>query len=140
MKQKCKHCNCTSESEYCFRHKPRKAMSKTSSFLRKKLDKSEEDVRNISDRNELFLQIWTNRPHKSEVSGEYLGSEPLTIFFHHILSKEKYPEAAFDEENIILLTLDEHTNVESNIYKYDTINERRKSLLEKYGKSISRTP
>lgn len=140
MKQKCKHCNCTSESEYCFRHKPRKAMSKTSSILRKKPDILKEKHRNISERNELFLQIWTNRPHKSEVSGEYLGSEPLTIFFHHILPKEKYPEAAFDEENIILLTLDEHTNVESNIYKYDTINERRKSLLEKYGKSISRTP
>ena len=131
---KCKTCGKNAEGEYCFRHKPRKAMPKMSSLLRKKLDKSEEDIRKISDRNELFLQIWTNRPHKSEVSGEYLGSEPLTIFFHHILPKEKYPEAWLDEENIILLTFDEHTNVESNIYKYDTINERRKSLLEKYGK------
>lgn len=134
MKQKCKHCNCTSESEYCFRHKPRKAMPKMSSLLRKKLDKSEEDIRKISDQSHFFLQIWGKRPHFSEVSGDFLGNEPLTIFFHHILPKEKYPEAWLDEENIILLTLDEHTNVESNIYKYDTINTRRTSLLEKYDK------
>jgi len=109
-------------------------MPKMSSLLRKKLDKSEEDIRKISDQSHFFLQIWGKRPHFSEVSGDFLGNEPLTIFFHHILPKEKYPEAWLDEENIILLTLDEHTNVESNIYKYDTINERRKSLLEKYDK------
>ena len=131
MKQKCKHCNCTSESEYCFRHKPRKPL-KTSSLLSKKVEKSEEDNRNISDRNDLFLQIWEKRPHRSEVSGEFLGNEPLTIFFHHILPKEKYPEACFDEENIILLTLDEHTNVESNMYKYDIVNTKRQLLLSKY--------
>ncbi len=132
MKQKCKHCNCTSESEYCFRHKPRKPMSKTSSLLRKKLDKSEEDIRRISDQSHFFQQIWGKRPHFSEVSGDFLGNEPLTIFFHHILPKEKYPEACFDEENIILLTLDEHTNVESNMYKYDIINTKRQFLLSKY--------
>jgi len=103
-----------------------------SSFLRKKLNKSEEVNRNISNRNDLFLQIWEKRPHKSEVSGEYLGKEPLTVFFHHILPKEKYPEACFDEENIILLTLDEHTNVESNMYKYDIVNTKRQFLLSKY--------
>jgi len=107
-------------------------MSKMSSLLHKKLDKSEEVNRNISDRNEFFLQIWKKRPHKSEVSGDFLGNEPLTIFFHHILPKEKYPEACFDEENIILLTLDEHTNVESNMYKYDIVNTKRQFLLSKY--------
>jgi hypothetical protein len=100
--------------------------------LSKKVEKSEEDNRNISDRNDLFLQIWEKRPHRSEVSGEFLGNEPLTIFFHHILPKEKYPEACFDEENIILLTLDEHTNVESNMYKYDIVNTKRQLLLSKY--------
>jgi hypothetical protein len=107
-------------------------MPKMSSLLRKKLDKSEEDVRNISDRNELFLQIWTKRPHKSEVSGDYLGKEPLTTFFHHILPKEKYPQAALDEENIILLSLQEHDQVEMDMYRYEEINNRRNKLLTKY--------
>jgi len=79
-----------------------------------------------------FLQIWKKRAHKSEVSGESLGSEPLSIFFHHILPKEKYPEASLDQENIILLTLDEHTNVENNMYKYEEVNTRRNQLKQKY--------
>jgi hypothetical protein len=61
-----------------------------------------------------------------------LGNEPLTVFFHHILSKEKYPQAAFDEENIILLTLQEHDQVEMDMYRYEEVNTRREKLLIKY--------
>lgn len=128
----CKNCKENCEGDYCFRHKPRKPMSKMSSKFAKKLDKSDEEVRKISEMVEFFLQIWKKRRHYSEVSGTYLGSEPLTIFFHHILPKEKYPQAALDEENIILLTLDEHTAVENDMYKYEKVNEKRKLLLEKY--------
>lgn len=63
---------------------------------------------------------------------DYLGKEPLTVFFHHILPKEKYPEAALDEENIILLTLEEHDNAEKDMYKYEEINLRREKLKTKY--------
>jgi hypothetical protein len=126
---KCKICGKNAETEYCFLHKKRKPLAIA---LRKKSDILEDKHRNISNRNEFFLQIWKKRPHKSEVSGDFLGNEPLTIFFHHILPKEKYPEACFDEENIILLTLDEHTNVESNMYKYDIVNTKRQFLLSKY--------
>jgi hypothetical protein len=126
---KCKICGKNAETEYCFLHKKRKPLAIA---LRKKLDKSEEVNRNISDRNEFFLQIWKKRPHKSEVSGEFLGNEPLTVFFHHILPKEKYPLGALDEENIILLTLQEHDQVEMDMYRYEEINTRRNNLLTKY--------
>lgn len=131
MKQKCKTCGKNCEGEYCFMHKTRKplAQSRLSSELTKKLDKSDEK---LSEMNEFFMSIWKIRVHKSEVSGDRLGSEPLTIFFHHILPKEKYPQAKFDEENIILLTLDEHTNVENDIYKYEEVNKRREYLKTKY--------
>jgi hypothetical protein len=66
------------------------------------------------------------------VSGDYLGKEPMSTYFHHILAKEKYPEACLDEENIILLTLEEHSNVENDMYRYEEINNRRISLKEKY--------
>ena len=81
---------------------------------------------------EMFQEIWKNRAHKSEVSGTYLGSELLSIYFHHILPKSKYPLFALDEENIILLTGDEHTNVENDIYKYEEVNNRRDYLKKKY--------
>jgi hypothetical protein len=126
---KCKICGKNAETEYCFLHKKRKPLAIA---LRKKLDKSEEVNRNISDRNEFFLQIWKKRPHKSEVSGEFLGNEPLTVFFHHILPKEKYPLGALDEENIILLTLQEHDQVEMDMYRYEEVNTRREKLLTKY--------
>ena len=134
---KCKTCGANAESEYCFRHKPRKPLPKTSSGFTKKLDKpvkSDEEIRQISEMREFFLQIWSKRPHHSEVSGRWLGREPLTVFFHHVLSKEKYPEASLDEENIVLLTLDEHEQAELDIYRYEEINEQRKYLLNKYKK------
>ncbi len=145
---KCKTCGANCNGEYCFRHKPRKALSKLakntsfdksvkskmSSFLHQKLDKSEKVIRQISELRAFFNKIWQKKLHYSEVSMDYLGKEPLTVFFHHILPKEKYPQAMFDEENIVLLTLDEHTNVENDMYKYEIVNKMREKLLKKYGK------
>lgn len=128
---KCKVCGKSSQSEYCFQHKPRKPLARTSASKRK-----EAGVK-ANQMHTFFLDIWKTRRHYSELSNTYLGKEPLSIFFHHILPKEKYPQAAFDEENIILLTLDEHTNVESSMYRYPAINEKREKLLLKYEKSIS---
>jgi hypothetical protein len=56
----------------------------------------------------------------------------LSTYFHHILPKNKYPEAALDQENIILLTLNEHDQVESDIYRYEEVNKRREQLKLKY--------
>jgi len=128
----CPTCGAKCEGSHCFRHKPRKSLPKTSSRFTKKLDKSEEVVRQISELREFFLQIWSKKAHYSEISGKWLGKEPLTIFFHHILPKEKYPQACFDEENIILLTLEEHEQVELDMYRYDEVNQRRTFLKHKY--------
>jgi hypothetical protein len=129
MRPKCKTCGKNCDEEYCFRHKPRKRISAQplTNYVKK-----EQPIREISEMRDFFLQLWKKRPHKSEVSGESLGSEPLHIFFHHILSKEKYPKAMLDEENIILLTLWEHADVEADIYKYEEINNRREQLKQKY--------
>jgi hypothetical protein len=78
------------------------------------------------------MDIWHKRSHYSEVSKIWLGREPLTIFFHHILPKGKYPEAMFDEENIILLTGNEHMKVESNPNCFEEVNIRRDKLKLKY--------
>ena len=123
----------------CASHKPRKQLMSNGKPMRKvKLSGASKELYDemIADRiqamQQFFLQIWRKKLHYSEVSMDYLGKEPLTVFFHHILAKEKYPQAAFDEENIILLTLDEHTNVESDIYKYEEVNKRREQLKQKY--------
>ena len=115
---KCVVCGSNSESEYCFRHKPRK-----------------KKVSTVNKDHLLFKEIWNKRPHRSEVSGRPLGKEPLSVFFHHILPKNKYPEFRLDEENIILLTIDEHANVEADMYRYEKINTIRDCLMKKYNMS-----
>ena len=129
MKTQCKTCGKNCEGEYCFKHKPRKRIATQN--LTKSV-KKERVIRDISEIQEFFLQIWRKKLHYSEVSMDYLGKEPLSVFFHHILPKEKYPQASLDEENIILLTLDEHTNVESDMYRYEEVNKRREKLKQKY--------
>jgi hypothetical protein len=127
MKAKCKSCGATCEGEYCFRHKPRKPLPKSRIPVKKQAND-----RKSSDLHEFFLKLWKKFPHYSMVSGKYLGNEPLSVFFHHILPKEKYPEASLDEENIILLTLEEHDQVEMDIYRYEEVNIRRNLLKAKY--------
>jgi len=126
----CKTCGKKCDGEYCFQHKPRKPLALTKGFKVKIPEKS--PITQINPMRDLFLHIWKKRSHKSEVSGTSLGSEPLHIFFHHILPKEKYLQAALDEENIILLTLWEHADVEADIYKFDEVNKRREQLKQKY--------
>jgi hypothetical protein len=128
---KCSVCGKNSESEFCFQHKPRKQLQQRM-MNRSLSSKKGDSERNVIQMREFFLSIWKKRSHYSEVSGKYLGKEPMSTYFHHILPKEKYPEACFDEENIILLTLEEHSNVESDMYKYEEVNKRRNHLLTKY--------
>lgn len=116
--------------EYCFHHKPRKPLASNKGFKVKVPEKH--PITEMTPMKDLFLRIWKKRLHLSEVSGLPLVGEPLSVYFHHILAKEKYPQAAFDEENIILLTLNEHDQVEKDMYRYEEVNNRREKLKEKY--------
>lgn len=127
MKSKCKTCGNSCEGEYCFKHKPRKALPKVRALNRAPIHR-----KSAENMQEFFLELWKKLPHFSQVSGKYLGKEPLSVFFHHVLPKEKYPQVAEDEENIILLTLEEHDQVEMDMYRYDEVNERRNYLKTKY--------
>jgi hypothetical protein len=138
MKAQCKTCGKNCDGEYCFQHKPRKPLKgkNTKGWVSK--DNSEkfgEVLAKVVDMQNFFLQIWKKRQHLSEISGLPLVGEPLSVYFHHILPKEKYPQAALDEENIILLTLNEHDQVESDIYRFEEVNKRREYLKQKYENS-----
>jgi hypothetical protein len=135
----CKTCGKNADSEYCFAHKSRKPLPSSGRGLTSKMsvtsNKKFNNVQNnerFTEMRDFFISIWKKRSHKSEVSGVYLGKEPMSTYFHHILPKEKYPEACLDEENIILLTLEEHSNVENDMYRYEEVNIRRNLLKLKY--------
>jgi hypothetical protein len=111
----------------CKNHIPRKGLKNLTSFVKKQAS-----IRQTSELREFFLKIWKKSKRKSEISGTYLGSEPMSTYFHHILPKNKYPEACFDEENIVILSLLEHDQVESDMYRYEEVNKRREKLKIKY--------
>lgn len=61
---------------------------------------------------DLFCKIWLTRPPKSFITGYDLsrwgnGSMFFSLFAH-VLPKGKYPELKLKEENIVLLTPNEH--------------------------------
>ena len=127
---KCKTCGKNSDGEYCFQHKQRKPLAQ--SRLKPTLTPKKGVSGGYIQQRDMFLNIWKKRAHKSEVSGAYLGSEAMSTYFHHILPKNKYPEACLDEENIVILSLLEHSNVENDMYKYPEVNKRREQLKIKY--------
>lgn len=124
---KCKTCNKQCEKEYCFQHKPRTGLKKPS--LVTKMKPLQEQYNKALEMQNFFLEIWNSRPHKSELSGVSLGKIPSSAFFHHILPKSKYPDYAFHKANIIMLTIDEHDNVEIDMYRYPLINDIREKIL-----------
>lgn len=124
---KCKVCGKNSESEYCFRHKPRKRLA-----ARSNMKKSVEPRKRDSTMRDLFMEIWRERPHVSEVSGEVIFSPPSSANFHHILHKEIYKELMYCKENIIILTIDEHTNCHNGIIEYDEVENRKKQLQKEF--------
>jgi hypothetical protein len=136
---KCKTCGKNADSELCFKCKARKPLSSSGKGLTSKmstiLNKKTNSVQNkehFTEMRNFFLSIWKKRPHYSEISGQYLGKEPMSTYFHHILPKEKYPKACLDEENIVILSLEEHSNVENDMYRYEEVNKRRNQLKLKY--------
>lgn len=73
-------------------------------------------TKNKKSQIELFQEIWNERDHVSELSGKYLGDEMNSWFFAHILSKGSNPQLKFNKENIMLVTQEEHWQLDQNTH------------------------
>ena len=61
-------------------------------------------------RHQMFLNIWSKLSNKTCWScGKYLGNEPLSIFFDHLIEKSKHPKLDLIEENIYICCGDCHS-------------------------------
>lgn len=90
--------------------KPKKPLKR--SYIRYKRppqEKIDKEKAELTEMRLFFLEIWNERPHKSEVSGLPLY-EPLDLFFDHLLPKKKWPQYKLCRWNIALVTWEEHTN------------------------------
>lgn len=73
-------------------------------------------VKQSNSQKELFIEIWEEREHVSELSGKYLGDEMNAWFFAHILSKGSNPQLKYNKENIMLVTQEEHWQLDQNTH------------------------
>lgn len=116
---KCAKCGKNCEKEYCWKCAPRKPLknsiwkikAKQFNIIKDSVIPNGEGIYNNIKMREFFLEIWAKRKiHKCEMCGEWLGSEPLSYMFDHILEKSVYPELKFEEDNIAYLCLLCHDN------------------------------
>ena len=64
----------------------------------------------------LFKEIWNEREHVSELSGDKISM--FDVFcFHHILTKAAYPKFLLFKSNIIILTRSEHRMVHDHSFE-----------------------
>lgn len=75
---------------------------------KKSKEEIEENRKEIEKQNEFFLEIWKERKHNCIGCYKWLGFEPKTYMFDHLLEKSKYPEFKYDRNNIVFVCLDCH--------------------------------
>lgn len=88
-----------------------KPMMKRSSIKKKARTPEQVQVDRIQREQDMkfYIEIWNERPHYCEVTGQYLGSEFKTIYADHLLEKSQYPQFRHEKCNIILVTGDIHS-------------------------------
>lgn len=79
---------------------------------------------------EFYLQIWEAQPHRCQVTGKWLGDEPLSTFFHHVLPKTRFPQYRWCRWNIAILHPEVHAQVEIDMDKVPEIRRLYEDLLE----------
>lgn len=110
---------------------------KCSAILDNKKSFDDRQIKNNETKKQfnLFLEIWNERKingrNYCEVSGEILPKEALSIYFDHLLEKNKYPQFRYDKRNIIIVSGDVHTlKTNGNPLK------KHKELIEKAKKEL----
>jgi hypothetical protein len=123
MPKKCKSGNCQNPvwgGGYCRNHQHSRADKKPKLL----------GARKKTGELQVFMEIWAERPHFSELSGRPLEQYASTAFFAslfaHILNKGMYPKFRLNKDNIVLLHPEEH-----NLLDFGTI-DQREAYARKY--------
>jgi len=120
-----------------------KGLCKYHNDKRKKKDNPTKNyVRKKTGELDMFQEIWAERQHYSEVSGEYLGETLDVSFFAHILPKGTYGNYRLRKENIILLTKKEHYQLDHAVHEikdkeeWEFVFRLRKDLKIQYNQEM----
>lgn len=102
----------------------------------KKLSKNKKDTNKKEELQKLhlfFREIWIERKHNCESCTKYLGEEPASYMFDHLLEKSKYPDLKYDKNNIFICCLDCHT-LKTNGHPTTKHLEAINNIKQKYGR------
>lgn len=120
----------------------RSPLKKTGKYIIKSRPKSEEEIiykkKEAEKMRMFFLHCWNTLPHISEIGPDYkwLGSEPLTLFFHHCFEKSSHPELKYSISNILRVTGDEHSNLNGDLEYYPEAAKKRKYIIDNWNKLV----
>lgn len=127
---KCKTCGKNCEKEYCFQHKPRKPLNVSN----KGLKSTKSVVNDTLEMKKFFQSVWDERKkHECENCGKWLGKEPLSYMFDHLLEKSKHPDLKLEKENIMLVCLECHDN-KTRGFLTDLVREKIQNVRNRFGK------
>lgn len=109
--KKCKYEGCEStkiwSGSFCRFHTPQKPIKKSNKPIKKISEKGkifkEKKKEYTKIQFELFLEIWNERKHNCQSCGFWLGNEPKSIFFDHLIEKSKRKDLALIKENILVV-------------------------------------
>lgn len=99
---------------------------------------SKKKLENKPERTEMdvFLELWEERPHVSELSGLPLlpkGNIKWHFQFLHVLPKGKFPSLRLSKKNILLGTPEEHDHQD----RFEAFRKRKVELLKEiYGTDL----
>lgn len=90
----------------CRQHIPKTPIKKVST---KQIEKNKDKALKTKEQFEFFKEIWQERPHYCKSCDKYLGEEPLSLYFDHLIEKNLRPELRFIKENIYICCGDCHS-------------------------------
>jgi 5-methylcytosine-specific restriction endonuclease McrA len=77
--------------------------------------------------------MWNKRKHECENCGKWLGKEPLSYMFDHLLEKSKFPELKHEEDNIMLVCLECH-DLKTRGFITDFVRAKIEEVRKKFDK------
>lgn len=82
---------------------------------------------------EFYMSLWATREHRCGACGCYLGNEPKSFMFDHLLEKNDraYPQLRHTSENIFFVCLVCHTR-KTNGFPMPKHQEAIDKMKEKY--------
>lgn len=143
MPKQCNHPNCTYNQfggGYCRNHQwcrkdktikfPNRTPIRKRSIKQTKILGEKKSLQ-IKDW-EFYLEIWDEREHVCFETDQYLGNEPQTLFFHHVLEKgiRRYKKYRHCKWNIVLISWQVHDQVGMDIDRCPRIKAYHDKLLK----------